>query len=63
MKTLFFRKLLRSLERRTPDIIASVEIQILLDTTARAFGVKGKRVWNHRRLCIAKAISRKKNIV
>lgn len=48
MKTLLFRKLLRSLERRTPDIIASVEIQILLDTTARAFSVKSKCVWNHR---------------
>lgn len=48
MRTVLFRKILRSLERRTPDIIASVEIQILLDTTARGFGVKGKRVWNHR---------------
>ena len=32
--------------RHTPGRIASFEIQILMDTTARAFGVKGKRVWN-----------------
>lgn len=43
-----FRKLLDKFTERTPGWIASAEIQVLLDTTAKAFGVKGLRVWNHR---------------
>lgn len=46
MRALVFRKLLDKLEQKTPGYLASAEIQILLDTTARAFGVKGKRVWH-----------------
>jgi hypothetical protein len=47
LRAWLFRKLLHGLDRRTPRWLAAIEIQILLGTTARAFGVKGKRVWLH----------------
>lgn len=47
MRALLFRKLLRGLERHTPDRLISLEIQILLNTTARAFGTRGRSVWHH----------------
>lgn len=40
-------RLLSMLERHTPSLVKSVEIQLLLNTTARGFGVRGKRVWMH----------------
>ena len=45
MRVFIFRILLRACKRHTPAWIASLEIQILFHTTARAFGVQGKRVW------------------
>ncbi len=46
MRTFIFRKILHFLSRKKPGRAASIEIQILLNTTAKAFGVKGRRVWN-----------------
>ena len=45
MRVFIFRKLLRAWKRHTPGWVISLELQILLHTTARAFGVQGKRVW------------------
>ena len=46
MRERIFRLLLRFLSRRRPGRFASLEIQILLDTTARGFGVRRARVWH-----------------
>lgn len=48
MRSIIFRKLLQRLKRNTPGVIAVTEIQVLLDTTARAFGAKGRAVWFRR---------------
>ena len=40
-----FRKLLGALERRTPRMVRSLQCQILLNMTVRAFGVPGRRIW------------------
>ena len=45
MREKFFRFLLRKLERHTPGWIKSLQIQILLNTTAAAFDRPGRRVW------------------
>ena len=39
------RKLLHRLEKHTPPFLDALQIQILLGTTARAFGVKPMMVW------------------
>ena len=43
MREWFFRKALRILEKHTPGIVVRAELQILLNTTARGFGVPGCR--------------------
>ncbi|MBP3899842.1 MAG: hypothetical protein J6D53_00035 [Blautia sp.] len=45
MRERFFRKTLQILEKHTPEIIIRAELQILLNTTARGFGVPKKRIW------------------
>lgn len=42
------RSLLKILGKHTPSIVRSVEIQLLMNITARGFGTRGKRVWTHR---------------
>ncbi len=42
--SIFIKKILDRLERHTPEWLVCLEIQILLWTTARAFGVPGKRI-------------------
>lgn len=46
VRTVATRGALRLLERHTPGVLKSVETQILLNLTARAFHVPKKRVWN-----------------
>ena len=43
----FFSRLLRLLEEHEPPWFACFELQILLNATAKAFGVKGKQIWQH----------------
>jgi len=43
----FFRKVLQALEKHTPGIVVRAELQILLNTTARGFGVPGKQIWQY----------------
>ena len=45
MREKFFRFLLTKLERHTPGFIKSIQIQILLNTTAAAFDRPGRMVW------------------
>ena len=45
MRARFFGIILRCLERRTPAPLVSLQLQILLNAAARAFGVPGKRIW------------------
>ena len=45
MREKFFRFLLTKLERHTPGWIKSIQIQILLNTTAAAFDRPGRMVW------------------
>ena len=44
MRAYVSRAILNKLERRTPEWFTRTEIQILLNTTARAFGVERKRI-------------------
>ncbi len=46
MRERFFRMLLKKLERRTPGRLRSIQLQILLDTTAAAFGRPGRMIWH-----------------
>ena len=41
-----FRTLLRSMEGQTPAWFSGFQIQILLDLTARGFGMEKRQVWN-----------------
>ena len=41
-----FRTLLRSMEGQTPAWFPGFQIQILLDLTARGFGMEKRQVWN-----------------
>ena len=45
MREKVFRLVLGALERNTPPLVRSVEIQLLLNLTARGFGVAGECVW------------------
>lgn len=45
MRARFFRWLLRRWENNTPGIVRRVQLQILMDLTARAFRLPGKRLW------------------
>ena len=47
MRARIARKLLRRLERHTPALLVSVQLQILLNLAARAFHAPGKSVWRH----------------
>ena len=47
MREWFFRKALQALEKHTPGIVIRAELQILLNTTARGFGVPGKQIWQY----------------
>ena len=47
MREWFFRKALRILEKHTPGIVVRAELQILLNTTARGFGVPGRKIWQY----------------
>lgn len=44
MRAALFRSLIRRWDDKTPGLPAVLEIQILLDTTARAFGEKGRLI-------------------
>ena len=46
MRSVFFRLLLTLLEKHTPSWIKSIQIQILLNATAAAFGRPRRRVWH-----------------
>lgn len=46
MRAGFFKLLLNALERHTPGCVKSIQIQILLNATAAAFGRPKKRVWH-----------------
>ena len=35
------------MERRAPGIAQRIQLQILMNATARAFGVSGRRIWIH----------------
>lgn len=51
MRARFFGIILRCLERRTPAPLVSLQLQILLNAAARAFGVPGKpSLWT--RFCV-----------
>ena len=45
MRAILFRKILGRLEQHTPDRLRSMEIQILMDLTARSFRVPTVKVW------------------
>ena len=45
MRAKLFRALLRRWERRAPGIVRRWQLQILMDLTARAFRVPGRRLW------------------
>ena len=45
LRAKLFRRLLGALERRTPGAVRSLQCQILLNMTARAFGVPGRGIW------------------
>ena len=47
MREKFFGILLTGLEHHTPGPVLCIQTQILLNATARTFGRKGIRVWNH----------------
>lgn len=51
MRASIFRILLRSLERHPSTLFSRVQLQLLLNATARAFDVSGKQIWHlpHRR--------------
>ncbi len=46
MRAHIFRKLLRSVERHPRGLFSRIQLQILLNVTARAFGVRGKQIWH-----------------
>ncbi len=46
IRATFFRKVLTILEHNTPEFIKKIEIQILLNTTAKGFGTRAIRVWD-----------------
>jgi len=45
MRARFFRWLLHRWETDTPEIVRRVQLQILMDLTAKAFRAPGKRLW------------------
>ena len=45
MRERFFRLLMHALQRRTPALVCSLEHQVLLNLTAHAFQVTGRRIW------------------
>lgn len=45
MRARIFRKLLGGLERHPLKIFSRIQLQILLNVTARAFDVPGKQIW------------------
>lgn len=45
LRALLCRKLLKQLETGTPPLLQSLEVEILLHTTARAFGKETNTVW------------------
>lgn len=45
MRARIFRRLLRYLEKHNPALFLCLQIQLLLNVTARAFGVPGKWIW------------------
>lgn len=46
MRARIFRKLLRGLERHSPALFLRVRLQLLLNATARGFGVPDKQIWH-----------------
>ena len=46
MREKFFRILLKLLEKHTPSLFKSIQLQILLDATAEAFDRPGRRIWH-----------------
>lgn len=48
MRARLFRWLLRHMERHTPEIVRRVALQILMNVTAKAFNMRGKRLWTLR---------------
>lgn len=46
LRALLCRKLLKQLEIGTPPLLQSLEVEILLQTIARAFGKETNTVWN-----------------
>ncbi len=45
MRTAICRKILKGLEKYTPGFLIRFQLQVLLNVTARAFDVPGKRIW------------------
>lgn len=45
MRARFFRWLLHRWEADAPEIVRRVQLQILMDLTAKAFGMPGRRLW------------------
>ena len=45
MRARFFRWLLKHLEHHTPPFVRRLALQILMNATARAFRMHGKRLW------------------
>ncbi len=45
MRNWFFKKLLHNLESHTPEILRHIQLQLLMNLTARAFQVPGKKIW------------------
>jgi len=48
MRARLFRRLLHLWEAHTPQIVLRVQLQILMDLTARAFRRRGRRLWTRR---------------
>lgn len=46
MRACIFRKLLRYLEEHDPALFKRFQLQVLLNVTARAFGVPGRWIWH-----------------
>ena len=46
MRTRIFRKLVRYPEKHNSALFTRFQLQLLLNVTARAFGVPGKRIWH-----------------
>ena len=46
MRARIFRKLLKGLERHPLKIFSRIQLQLLLNVTARAFDRKGKQIWH-----------------